>query len=290
MRRFVIVDVFAEEKYAGNQLAVVLDGEGLETAEMQSIARETNYSETTFVVSKQPTANGFPVRIFTPAGELPFAGHPTLGTAWAIRHELRPEATSIDLDLPIGSVPVGFRPREDGAELVWLQAPQVTLGRVLDAAALAPAIGLSADDLDASLPVQEASVGVSFTFLPVRTLAGVQRARFDRVAFDRAAGLEFPPSLFLFCREAIAAENHIHARLFADAFGIAEDPATGSANACLGRYLLEHLQQTAIDARVEQGYEIRRPSLLHVKAARNGESITVDVGGRVILSARGELV
>src|SRR5258707_1340643 len=116
MRRFLIVDVFAEEKYAGNQLAVVLDSDGLDTAQMQRIARETNFSETTFVLSPQSSDKGFAVRIFTPAGELPFAGHPTLGTAWVIRDQLAPQAETIDLDLKIGRVPVSFRRREDGAE------------------------------------------------------------------------------------------------------------------------------------------------------------------------------
>ncbi len=289
MRRFVIVDVFAEEKWAGNQLAVVLDCEGLGTEEMQRIARETNFSETTFVLSKQPSPKGYAVRIFTPAGEMPFAGHPTLGTAWVIRSELASQATTIDLDLKIGRVPVTFKPRADGADLAWLRSPDVSLQRVLDGATLAPVIGLAPVDLDSDLPVQEMSVGVNFTFIPVRHLEGVRRARFDRVAYDRVAHLGFHPSIFLFCREAIAAENHLHARLFADVFGIPEDPATGSANACLGRYLLEHLETDVVDVNVEQGYEINRPSLLRVKARRDAGAVTVEVGGRVILSARGEL-
>jgi len=292
MRHFVIVDVFAEEKYAGNQLAVILDSDGLEPDEMQRIARETNFSETTFLISKEPTAQGYAVRIFTPTGELPFAGHPTLGTAWAIRREVAPTAEAIDLDLRIGRVGVTFKTRGDGAELVWMRTPQPTLQRILDRGALASVVGLTEADLDPLLPVQEISIGVSFTFIPLRGLEAIRRARFDRVAYDRVSHLGFHPGLFLFCGETCDPVNQLHARMFCDAFGITEDPAMGSANACLAAYFLEHSRprRYRIEMRVEQGFEIARPSLLHVNAERQGTSSVIDVGGRVVLSARGELV
>lgn len=291
--RFFIVDVFAEAKYAGNQLAVITDAASLGDAEMQQIARETNFSETTFILSDQLHDGGYDVRIFTPAAEIPFAGHPTLGTAWVLRNLVlagRPDRLALNLKL--AQIPVTFRARDDAAELAWMQPTYPAFGRRFDAEPFARLLDLEPSDLDTSFPIEEVSLGVPFTFVPIRTLAAMKRARFRAEQYERIAHLGFNPCLFLFCRETYSLANQINARMFAAALGVPEDPATGSANACLGAYILRHayLPGDAIDVRVEQGYEIRRPSLLEVRAQRRGDQADIEVGGRVILTARGELV
>jgi trans-2,3-dihydro-3-hydroxyanthranilate isomerase len=289
--RVFIVDVFAEEKHAGNQLAVVTGGAALAPAVMQRIARETNFSETTFIVSDQPRDGGYDVRIFTPAAEIPFAGHPTLGTAFVLRNEILGERpATVTLNLGVGQVPVSFTGDGDGRETVWMRAPQVALGPIRPPEQVAGIIGLAVGDLDSSFPVQDASIGVTFTMIPVATLAAMQRARFNRVAYDGQA--EVRHAQFLFSSQTYSPDNQINARMFAEPFGVPEDPATGSANACLGTYLLRHQYAAGgrLDLRVEQGYEIGRPSLLFVRAERSTAGADVFVGGHVVPTFRGELL
>jgi len=289
--RMFIVDVFAEEQYAGNQLAVVSGAAGLSSAAMQRIARETNFSETTFILSDQPRDGGYDVRIFTPAAEIPFAGHPTLGTAFVLRNELlghRPD--SVTLNLGVGQVPVSFTRDSDGRDTGWMRAPHVQLGAIHSPEEFAGIVGLSVDDLDNRLPVQDASIGISFTIIPVRTLDAMKRARFNRVVYDRHADARH--AQFLFSSQTYSPDNQIHARMFAEPFGVAEDPATGSANACLGAYLLQHrfFPGDRLNLRVEQGYEVSRPSLLFVRAERTAAGADVVVGGHVVPTFRGELL
>jgi trans-2,3-dihydro-3-hydroxyanthranilate isomerase len=288
-----IVDVFAEEKYSGNQLAVITGAASLSTAQMQKIARETNFSETTFILSDTPRDGRYDVRIFTPMAEIPFAGHPTLGTAWVLRNFIAPaQPREIVLNLQLAPIPVTFRACADGAELAWMQPPYPVFGRRFDPAPFAELLDLRPEDLDASFPVEEVGLGVPFTFIPLKTLAAIRRARFRQDVYEGLAHLGFNPALFLICPQTDAPANQLHVRMFAAAFGVPEDPATGSANACLGAYVLRHsyLPGDAVDLRVEQGYEIGRPSLLHVRARRRGDQADIEVGGRVILTARGELV
>jgi len=289
--RMFIVDVFAEEKYAGNQLAVVTGGAALSAATMQRIARETNFSETTFVLSDQPRDGGYDVRIFTPAAEIPFAGHPTLGTAFVLHNEVlghRPD--TVTLNLGFGQVSVSFTRDDDGRDTLWMRAPRVELGPTYPPEQLAGIVGLSVDDVDSRFPVQDASIGISFTIIPVRTLDAMKRARFSRVAYDRQVDVRH--AQFLFSSQTYSRDNQINARMFAEPFGVAEDPATGSANACLGAYLLHHrdLASDRLDLRVEQGYEVGRPSLLFVRAERNAAGADVLVGGHVVPTFRGELL
>jgi trans-2,3-dihydro-3-hydroxyanthranilate isomerase len=292
MRRFHVVDVFAERRFCGNPLAVVVDAEGLAADEMQAIARETNLSETTFVAPPGPDG-AWPVRIFTPAQELPFAGHPTLGTAWVIRHHVaasRPER--VTLALGVGAVPVAFEPAGDGGpEVAWLTAPPVELGAALEPERVAPCLGLEPEDIDPRAPVQEIAAGPRFVFVPLRGLAALRRSRLDAAAFARALP-GTPANVYLFCRETVERANDLHARLFFDAHGVREDPATGSAAACLGAYLLAHDAQGGAELalRVEQGHEVQRPSLLRLRARRTGGRSEIAVGGRVLPAARGELL
>jgi trans-2,3-dihydro-3-hydroxyanthranilate isomerase len=289
--RFHIVDVFAEALHAGNTLAVVRDAADLDTSAMQRIAREFGFSETTFVVS-DPKADEVQVRIFTPAVELPFAGHPTLGTAWVIREHLtagRPAA--VVLALGVGRVPVAFEPEAGGSEVAWLTAPPITLGRTLARERIAPALGLEVAEIAADLPVQHVLAGVEFVHVPLTSPAAVARARFDPRAFAPLAAEGFPRHVYLFAREAEAAGIDLHARMLLEDGSLREDPATGSATACLGAYLLAHgLDGECFALRIEQGVEMGRPSLLRLEVTGPAAAAKIRVGGRVLESARGELL
>jgi trans-2,3-dihydro-3-hydroxyanthranilate isomerase len=285
LTRFFIVDVFAEERYAGNPLAVVVGSADLPEPSLQRIARETNFSETSFVPTDRPLAGGFDARIFTPATEIPFAGHPTLGTAWVIRNEW-PATGRDEVVLRLGVGPI--RVRFDREGVGWLRPNPPQLREVVAAEAVAAVLSLDPEDLDLRFPVQHLSTGVSQTFVPLRTLDALRRARFDLARY-RAGKHRFPSAMFLFAPETYDAGNHFCARMFAEEFGVPEDPATGSANAALAAYLSQYrvLGDERVEARVEQGMEIGRPSLLRLRAASPTE---VEVGGRVFLVARGELV
>ena len=283
---FYIVDVFAEEKYAGNQLAVVRGGAGLPDETLQKIALEMNYSETTFVLSEEETGGGYYVRIFTPGDEIPFAGHPTLGTAYVIQYEiLAGLVESITLKLKAGEIPVSF------GEVLWMRQLPPTFGATLDSALIAPTLNLEMADLDDRSPVQEVSTGLPALIVPLRDLDALRRCKVDWERFTEVAGSG--KNLYVFCPESHDdGPGDLSARMFANDPGVPEDPATGSAAGCLAAYLLGHayLGTDSIDVRVEQGYEIGRPSLLYLQAERDGEKIIVNVGGKVQMVARGELV
>ncbi|WP_421657388.1 PhzF family phenazine biosynthesis protein [Leptothermofonsia sp. ETS-13] len=290
---FYIVDVFAEEKYAGNQLAVFTNAGTLSTEQMQRIARETNFSETTFILSPVPREGGYDVRIFTPWQELPFAGHPTLGTAYILQQALiQQPIETVTLNLKIGSIPVTILYRNQQPDVLWMRQNPPVFGEVLTAEAVASVLQLAIDDIDPHFPIQEVSTGVPFVIVPLKRLAALQRIK---VNVDQMLALVEPLAakmLFVFCPETRNAANHFSARMFAHAIGIPEDPATGSANGCFAGYLAQHryFGSSSIDVRVEQGYEINRPSLLLLKAEKVEETIEVWVGGKVVMVARGEFI
>jgi trans-2,3-dihydro-3-hydroxyanthranilate isomerase len=289
---FWIVDVFAEEKYAGNQLAVVLDAAALSGEQMQTIALEMGFSETTFVLSREESEGGYDVRIFTPGEEVPFAGHPTLGTAWVLRNELpRGEASSITLNLKVGPIPVTVE-TNDGDEILWMLQNPPRFGRILPRERAAALLDIAPDDVDARFPAQEVSTGLPFLLVPLRGLSAVRRSRLNRDRYGELVRETGIKGVFLFGAETYRPENRINARMFADDLGVPEDPATGSANGCLAGYLVHHryFGETSVDVRVEQGFEIRRPSLLRLRAAEKTGGIDVLVGGRVFPTARGELI
>ena len=280
------VDVFAEQKYAGNQLAVVLDAADLSTETMQQIARETNFSETTFVCANVDHDGDWPVRIFTPGSELPFAGHPTLGTAHVIRRAyLAGAPDAVTLSLGVGAVPVRLR---DGH--YWLTAPPVTVGERFDASAAAAALGVGADAIDPGFPVQWVDAGPGFVCVPIASSSDLARCSGNLDAY-REAFPGRPMLLYCFSRSD-APDADLEVRLFFDAGGVREDPATGSAAACLGAYLLEHgyLGDEAVECTLAQGAHVGRPSRLHLRARDGGGARTIEVGGRVIDVAQGALL
>jgi trans-2,3-dihydro-3-hydroxyanthranilate isomerase len=279
-QNFLIVDVFALGKYTGNQLAVFPNAAGLETAQMQAIAREINFSESTFVTG-QTSDGAYEVRIFTPQVELPFAGHPTLGTAWVLRH-LNPQLQTVTLSYQAGLVPVSY----DENNIPWMaQRSPEFLGEI-DPNLLMPLLGLTIADLDEQYPIEQVSTGLPFIILPVKTLAAVQRAQVQVTEFLQLVQNWPGKCVLLFCPETLEPINDFHVRVFTHALGIPEDPATGSANGCLAAYLVRHGYngQASVNYRVEQGYEIDRPSLLYLRA----DSGSTNVGGSVELIARGQ--
>jgi trans-2,3-dihydro-3-hydroxyanthranilate isomerase len=282
---FYIVDVFAEQKYAGNQLAIIRGGASLPDERLQKIALEMNYSETAFVLSEKATEGGYDVRIFTPGGEVPFAGHPTLGTAYVIQHEiLTSPVESVTLKLKAGDIPVTF------GEVLWMRQLPPTFGAILDSAQFARTLNLETADLGDRSPVQVVSTGLPALIVPLSDLDALQRCMVDWERYREVAGPG--KNLYAFCPESHDdGPGDLSARMFANDLGVPEDPATGSAAGCLAAYLLEHsyLGTDSVDVRVEQGYEIGRPSLLYLLAAREGDEIMVDVGGKVQMVAKGEL-
>jgi trans-2,3-dihydro-3-hydroxyanthranilate isomerase len=287
---FSIVDVFAEEKYAGNQLAVVGGAESLTGAVMQKIAREFNFSETTFILGGRKRRGGYDVRIFTPATELPFAGHPTLGTAFVIQQDIiKKPVRRVLLNLKVGTILVLFSYQGRMPGVLWMKQMPPQFADILEAGPAACALGLEMNDLDLRFPVQEVSTGIPFVIVPVKSLEAVKRSCLQA---DKLPGLNTRNTAFLlFTPQTEAAGNDLHVRVFAHCYGVAEDPATGSANGCLAGYLARHrfFGRSRIDIRVEQGYEVGRPSLLLLRAGEKAGEIGVLVGGRAIRVARGKL-
>jgi trans-2,3-dihydro-3-hydroxyanthranilate isomerase len=289
---FYIVDVFAEEKYAGNQLAVVRDAADLSSEQMQQITKEMNYSETTFILSEEPQRGGFDVRIFTPEAEVPFAGHPTLGTAFVIRQEIvKQSVETINLNLKVGQIPVTFRKTGEGEEILWMKQIEPSFGEIFDAGIIAQILTVEKDDIDEKFPIQDVSTGVPFIIVPLKTLDAVRRAKVNKDEYFRFIENINAKVILIFCPVTYHKHNDLNVRVFCDYVGIPEDPATGSGNGCLAGYLVKHrfFGTNKIDVHVEQGYEIGRPSLLYLRAEENGGKIDVNVGGKVIMIANGRL-
>ncbi len=287
---FYIVDVFAEKKYSGNQLAVVRDAKDFSTEDMQSITREMNYSETTFIMNDSPVNGGYAVRIFTPGGEVPFAGHPTLGTAAVIARDIAPgNPDSIVLNLQVGLIPVM---RED--QLYIMKQNQPEFGPVYPVEDLAKVLGLNAKDFDTQTPIQWVSTGLPTVIIPIKRRETLLRIRINRDAYENFIERVGKVALSIYCKQPIHSQNHLHVRVLTSCFGVEEDPATGSSGGCLAAYLVRHkvLGTPSIEnIRVEQGYAINRPSLLFLSARdHDGGVVDVHVGGSVIFVAKGELI
>ncbi len=293
--KFSIVDVFAETKYTGNQLAVIW-GEGVERLsdqEMLKIAQEMNYSETTFICDSEPDNGGYPVRIFTPKRELPFAGHPTLGTAYIISEEIiKTDVIQVILNLAVGQIPVNWKPEESGKQILWMRQNSPEFTHIYDHKLLAPVLNLELSDFDPDYPIQEVSTGIPFIIVPLKTQSALRKAKVNLEYYTELIKRTMAKEIFIFCPETHHPENQLCARMFAPALGITEDPATGSANGCLAGYLshYRYFGSDQVNIRVEQGYEIDRPSLLLLKAEKIGDLIQVEVGGNVIKVAEGILV
>jgi trans-2,3-dihydro-3-hydroxyanthranilate isomerase len=286
---FYIADVFAEKKFAGNQLAVFRNAGGLTGEEMQNIAREINFSETTFILADEQKDGGFDVRIFTPKEEVPFAGHPTVGTAYIIREKiLEGKADKVILNLKVGQIPVTFSP--DG--YAWMKQIQPVFGNQHKSETLADVLGLEVADLDGRFPIQEVSTGLPFFIVPLKNIAALKKAKVDKEKYFNLIQNTTAKGILVFCPETHEPQNNISVRVFVDYYGVPEDPATGSGNGCLAGYLVKqrYFGGEGINLRSEQGYEIGRPSLLLLKAEQSGAEINISVGGRSVVVAQGEFI
>ncbi len=289
-RRFpyLQVDVFTSRPLEGNALAVVTDARGLDDSEMQRLARETNLSETTFIFPRDAATErerGIRVRIFTVQEELPFAGHPTLGSA-AVLHN-KTGAAVIELDLNVGKIPVNFSD-EDGMPFGEMRQRDPEFGSRHSREDVARVTGLKVDEIADDVPIQSVSTGLIFTIVPVRTLASVKALNPDlKLASDylqRSGGKFF----YFVTRETEDKSARLHARMI---FYNGDDPATGSAAGCTAAWMVAHgVVQPEERALIEQGIETRRPSRLFVRAAREGDRIVnVRVGGNSVEVMRGEM-
>jgi trans-2,3-dihydro-3-hydroxyanthranilate isomerase len=290
---FCIVDVFAKEKYAGNQLAVFTDARDISDTEMQQIAREINYSETTFILAQEKRNGGYDVRIFTPEGELPFAGHPTLGTAYVIQREIITEPVeTIILNLKVGQIPVTLGYSGEQIDILWMKQNAPTFDRVFDTGPIAEILNLDKSDIDDRFPTQEVSTGLPFIIVPLKTLGALKRAKVARDKYFQLIKDTAAKALFIFCPQTYNQQNDLNVRAFLDYYGVPEDPACGSGAGCLAGYLVKYryFGKDKIDIRVEEGYEIGRPSLLLLTAEDKEGKIDVSVGGKVIMIAQGEFI
>ena len=291
MRRFAVVqvDVFSSRRLEGNSLAVFTDARGLSDDEMQAVAREMNLSETTFVLPRDRSVErekGVRVRIFTVGEELPFAGHPTLGTAFVLHDS--GAAREIKLDLNVGQVPVRFEQSEGNPLFGEMTQVEPQFGPQHDHGTVARVTGLKPELLDTSLPVETVSTGVPFTVVPLRSLAAIRDLDLDqkrvRQYLERSGGKFF----YFVTRETVDPNARLHARMI---FYNGEDPATGSAAGCAAAWMVAHgVAKPDERILIEQGLEIRRPSRIFVRAAKNDNRVVnVRVGGNVVEVMRGEV-
>jgi trans-2,3-dihydro-3-hydroxyanthranilate isomerase len=298
---FIQVDVFTDRPFGGNPLAVFPDAQGLTSEEMQCLAREMNLSETTFVLPPEAPGADFTVRIFTPATELPFAGHPVVGTHWVLaqlgRVPLREPVTQVHFELGVGVLPADLHVAAGKVQRVVMTQARPAFYAVLeDLTDLAAGLGLPVEAIARTgLPVQVVSTGLPQMMVPIRSLAEVHSldaAQLDMAALNRAFETIGSKHALVFTFETEQPESTVHVRMFAPADGVPEDPATGSANGALGAYLVHH-RAVPITGRTvhivsEQGIELSRPSKLYIDAdVDNGDPVTIRVGGQVVPVAEG---
>jgi trans-2,3-dihydro-3-hydroxyanthranilate isomerase len=290
-----IVDVFTDRALSGNQLAVVLDAGGISPDVMQRVAREMNFSETTFVMPPGQPGHAAKVRIFTPGTELPFAGHPTVGTAWVLATQgLVPEgAMEFTLEEGVGPVPVRGERGPKGLAF-WMTHPPLRFGEVInDRQRIAAALGLNERDLVPDIPIQVGSTGNEFLYVALRDARAVDSAESDAARLTSAFVGREPLPVFLF--SAVGA-NRLYSRMFAHPLGIAEDPATGSGSGPLGAFavkcgLVAHSRSVSITS--EQGTKMGRQSLIHIRLEYGADKdipTKIEVGGSVMPVITGTLV
>jgi trans-2,3-dihydro-3-hydroxyanthranilate isomerase len=286
----VQLDVFSSSPLEGNPLAVFLDGSGLGDGEMQALAREMNLSETTFILPRDPAVErdrGVRVRIFTVEEELPFAGHPTLGTAFVLRGASG--AKEVVLDLNVGKVPVRFEDAPGEPPFGEMTQVDPMFGARHEPGAVAQAAGLRLEDLDPSLPIQTVSTGLAFTVVPIRSLEVMRRLRLDTARageyLERSDGKFF----YFVTRETVDPTARLHARML---FYGGEDPATGSAAGCAAAWMVDcGVALPDEQVLIEQGLEMKRPSRIWVCASSaRGRVAGVRVGGNTVEVMRGEVV
>jgi trans-2,3-dihydro-3-hydroxyanthranilate isomerase len=286
-----VVDVFTDKPLAGNQLAVVLDAEGIPGDVMQRIAKEMNISETTFVLKPEDPANAARVRIFTPGAELPFAGHPTIGTSWVLFTQGLIPGGAVEFTLEEGVGPVAVRAEQGPSGTVfWMTHPKVSFGAIVsDRAAAAAALGLSEDDLVPEVPIQVASTGVPFVYVALKDPKAVDSAVSEKAQLAKV----FKEGVFLF---AAVGHDRLYSRMFSPhVLDIHEDPATGSGSGPLGAFAVRYglvPRAPAVSITSEQGTKMGRQSFIHIRLEFPPDGqvpSSIQVGGSVVPTLTGEL-
>ena len=291
-------DVFTGEPLLGNQLAVFADAGRLDPGMMQLLAREMNFAESTFILPAEQADTDVRMRIFTPHVEMPMAGHPTIGSTFALAQTgaITPGTPRFVFGLNIGPVPVDLEWSVDALRFAWMTQANPDFGPVIERReSVAAALGVRAEDLASDLPVQEVSCGVPYLIVALRDHEAVDRAVSDAAAFRRLRaeiGYELP--VYMFALSPVGSPQTVYARMFAPEFGIVEDPATGSAAGPLGCYLVHHGVVNGLDARrliSLQGVAMGRASRIHIAIEGMRGAITqVKVGGEAVLVGRGEML
>ncbi len=295
---FYIVDVFAERKYSGNQLAVFFNAANVDDITMLQIAKEINFAESTFILGGDEK-NGFQVKIFTPESEIPFAGHPTVGTSYVIRNLLlKKEISNLILNLKVGQVKAEFLNDKDGKPLTFITQLQPEFYNHFDKKEIASLLGIDVNDFDDQLPICEVSTGLPFIIVPLKSLKGIKQIKSDAgsfVSFMKRKGLYktnnssgLTTSIFCFTPETYDSQNDFNSRMLCvEDKVLKEDAATGSANGCFLAYYLKYINAFA-NLAMEQGYEIGRPSCLYLKGSLIENHYEIKVGGSTQLVAKGE--
>jgi trans-2,3-dihydro-3-hydroxyanthranilate isomerase len=296
--RYLHYDVFTDRPFEGNQLAVFPEPDGLAADDMQRIAREMNFSESTFIFPRETPDTDVRMRIFTPGEELPMAGHPTIGSTFALVAEgvIAIARERFVFGLGLGPTPVTLDWKGDQLDFAWMtQKLPVSEGRIADRGALAASLGIGPGDLLERAPAEVVSCGLPYLFAALTSRAAVDRVTMNRPVYAaccKAAGLPERP-LFVFTLDENATGESIYSRMLAPGFGIAEDPATGSASGPLGCYLQAHqlLPASRLTHFISlQGVAMQRPSRIHVSIGTDGDRVTsVRIGGRSILVGQGTL-
>ena len=296
--RYLLLDVFTDRPFGGNPLAVFPDARGIDAKTMQAIAKEFNLSETTFVLPPTEKNADSQVRIFTPTAELPMAGHPTVGTAFALARERtkaqQPPPTTLLLEEGVGIIPVTLEWETPSAPKITMRQPLPTFGpRFENPDILASVLSLEPEDMMSNVPIEVVSCGVPFLIVPVKTLQAVQRITFQQSLWQQELA-HLTPEILVFTQQTQTPDASVHCRMFAPALGIAEDPATGSANGPLGAYLVRYglvpTQSPTVSLLSEQGFEMGRPSLMYVTIEHVEQEISgVYVGGHCVFMGEGIL-
>lgn len=290
---YVLLDVFTHNALEGNQLAVFTDARGLSDAEMQALAKETNLSETTFILPRDEVVEserGVRVRIFTTREELPFAGHPTLGTAWQLWRQRGVELVElVELELNVGKIPVRFTSGAEGRWTGEMRQRDPEFGAIYSAETVARATGVPLDFFDGGLPIQTVSTGNPFTIVMLNSLAAMRELRVDQKGASEFAREHDCRFFYFVSRETETPGATLHARM---QFYNGEDPATGSAAGCCTAWAVQHgVLASEAQGLIEQGVEIGRPSFLQIRGRKTATGVTdVRVAGGVVEVARGEFV
>ncbi|MFQ5893666.1 MAG: PhzF family phenazine biosynthesis protein [Nitrospinota bacterium] len=296
--RVLQADVFTDRPFGGNPVAVLPDAEGLDEATMQAIAREMNLSETAFVLPPTDPGADVRVRFFTPEREIPFAGHPTLGTHYLLalegRYELREPVTRIHQEIGLGVLPVDLHVADGRVTHVVMTQGHPTFGpEALDRALVAEAVGLVSDALTPGVPAQVVSTGMPHLIIPVESLKAVEDAGPVRAAMDELAEALEVECFMPFSLETVDAAKTVHVRMFAPRLGVVEDPATGSGSGALGAYLVRHrlVEESGPTTVIvsEQGLEAGRPSTVLIEVDGADDITAVRVGGQVVKVMEGSL-